>query len=178
MKIQGRFIAILAVLGLLIALLPLAPAGAVTGVVTLKGGAEGKGLFFSDQTSYNVLTIGVEDADLTPLRIGTARTADGASSESVNLSTYVVSGEKDKTDRFDGGTTNGPCNEAGAAALDLNGDGDFTDPGEYTAGDINGNGTVDEENIVHEIARTRVMRFIPQEQIPPLVPLMTRIPSR
>ena len=47
MKVQGRYIAILAVLGLLMALVPLATAGAVTGEVTLTGGE--KGQFYSDR---------------------------------------------------------------------------------------------------------------------------------
>ena len=51
MKIRGRFIGILAVLGLLIALVPLAPAGAVAGSVTLKGGADNNGLFYSDKST-------------------------------------------------------------------------------------------------------------------------------
>ena len=111
MKIQGRFIAVLAVLGLLIALLPLAPAGAVTGVVKLTGGADNKGGYFSDQTGNNILTIDVTDADLTPTRIGTARSGTGTGT-TINLTTYVIAGEKDETDRFNGGTTNGPCDEA------------------------------------------------------------------
>ena len=71
MKIRGRFIGILAVLGLLIALVPLASAGAVAGVVTLSGGE--KGQFFSDRPGENVITIQVKDADLSPTRKGTAR---------------------------------------------------------------------------------------------------------
>ena len=71
MKIRGRFIGILAVLGLLIALVPLATAGAVAGEVKLTGGE--KGQYFSDQTGENIVTIEIRDADLTPLRRGTAR---------------------------------------------------------------------------------------------------------
>ncbi len=107
MKIQGRLIVILAVLGLLAALVPLATAGAVTGTVTLSGGE--KGQFFSDRTGYNIVTIDVKDADLTPARIGTARLVSSASP--LNLNSYIVAGEKDKTDSFDSGTTNGPCAE-------------------------------------------------------------------
>ena len=50
-------------------------AGAVAGEVTLTGGE--KGQFFSDQTDKNIVTIKIKDADLTPLRRGTARLAEG-----------------------------------------------------------------------------------------------------
>ena len=73
MKIRGRFIGILAVLGLLIALVPLAPAGAVAGSVTLQGGADDNGLFYSDKSTFNIITIQVDDADLSPARRGVAR---------------------------------------------------------------------------------------------------------
>ena len=106
MKIRGRFIGILAVLGLLIALVPLASAGAVAGVVTLSGGE--KGQFFSDRPGENVITIQVEDADLSPTRKGTARSMTG-SSPTVSLLTYVVGGEKDRTELFDGGLDNPLC---------------------------------------------------------------------
>ena len=106
MKIRGRFIGILAVLGLLIALVPLATAGAVAGEVKLTGGE--KGQYFSDQTGKNIVTIEIKDADLTPLRTGTART-DNGSSTSLNLTTYVVAGEKEVTERFDGGLNNPLC---------------------------------------------------------------------
>ena len=107
MKIRGRFIGILAVLGLLIALVPLASAGAVTGVVTLTGGE--KGQFFSDRANENIVTIQVKDADLTPVRTGTARLAVAGSDRTIDLSALVVSGEIEKTDKLDGATTNGPC---------------------------------------------------------------------
>ena len=136
MKIQGRFIAVLAVLGLLIALLPLAPAGAVTGVVKLSGGE--KGQFFSNQSGNNILTIEVTDADLTPVRFGTARSntpADDGGGNTVNLNEYVVAGEKDKIDMFNGGTTNGPCREADLIAHDTDGDG-TVGVGEFLQGDL------------------------------------------
>ena len=107
MKIRGRFIGILAVLGLLIALLPLAPAGAVAGVVKLTGGE--KGQFFSDRPGENVITIQVEDADLSPTRKGTARNISGTGM-SVDLADYFVGGEKDRTEMFDGGLNNPLCN--------------------------------------------------------------------
>ena len=145
MKIQGRFIAVLAVLGLLIALLPLAPAGAVTGVVKLTGGADNKGQYFSDQTGNNILTIDVTDADLTPTRVGTARTpiaGTGVSDLSaIDLKALVVAGEKDKTDRFHGDTINGPCNEADLDPVDASNpaDGDFIDIGDYSKGSLDAN---------------------------------------
>ncbi len=107
MKIRGRFIGILAVLGLLIALVPLASAGAVAGTVTLSGGE--KGQYFSDQTDDNIITIRVKDSDLTPLRMGTARLVSG-SGTGLNLATYVVAGEKEMTQMFDGGLNNPLCN--------------------------------------------------------------------
>ena len=138
MKIRGRFIGILAVLGLLMALLPLATAGAVTGVVTIGGGE--KGQFFSDQTGDNVVTILVKDADLTPLRVGTARISTD-SGPTLDLMTYYFSGEKDKTEKFHGGTTNGPCHidndDSDLTPIDDDGvgldDPDATDPLEFNA---------------------------------------------
>ncbi len=98
---------ILAVLGLLVALVPLASAGAVAGTVTLSGGEKGK--YFSDQTDDNIVTIKVTDADLTPLRRGTARslTATGPGLELGD--DFVVAGEKERTQRFDGGLNNPIC---------------------------------------------------------------------
>ena len=106
MKIQGRLIVILAVLGLLAALVPLATAGAVTGTVTLDGGY--KGMYFSDRPGKNVVTIDVKDADLSPVRVGTARSTV-APGGAANLVDYYVSGEKSKTDNFHGKGMNGPC---------------------------------------------------------------------
>ena len=106
MKIRGRFIGILAVLGLLIALVPLATAGAVAGEVKLTGGE--KGQYFSDQSGENIVTIEIRDADLTPLRRGTARLINGTGTQ-LNLANYVVEGEKEVTERFDGGLSNPLC---------------------------------------------------------------------
>ena len=100
MKIRGRFIGILAVLGLLIALVPLATAGAVAGTVNLTGGE--KGQYFSDQTDNNIITIRVKDSDLTPLRMGTARLANGSGTK-LDLADFVVAGEMEMTQMFDGG---------------------------------------------------------------------------
>ena len=115
MKIRGRFIGILAVLGLLIALVPLASAGAVAGTVNLTGGE--KGQYFSDQTGDNIITIQVKDPDLTPLRMGTARLVSG-SGTGFDLDTYVVAGEKEMTQMFDGGLNNPLCDLDDDAATD------------------------------------------------------------
>ncbi len=116
MKIQGRFIVILAVLGLLVALVPLASsAGAVAGKVTLGGGE--KGQYFSDRSGKNIVTITVEDADLTPGRVGQARSRVGAGT-AVDLRGYYVIGEKEKTDKFDGGENNPLCNHDVATDAD------------------------------------------------------------
>ena len=103
MKIRGRFIGILAVLGLLMALVPLATAGAVEGELTLNGGA--KGQFFSDRIdaaeAFNVVTIDVEDSDLSPARVGKARyLAQGGATFSLNDA--VVGGEQEQVDEMDG----------------------------------------------------------------------------
>ena len=103
MKVQGRYIAILAVLGLLIALVPLATVGAVEGELTLNGGA--KGQFFSDRIdtteAFNVVTIDVEDSDLTPAKVGKARyLAQGGAT--FDLDDAVVGGEKEKVEELDG----------------------------------------------------------------------------
>ena len=141
MKIRGRFIGILAVLGLLMVLVPLAPAGAVAGEVKLTGGE--KGQYFSDQTGENIVTIEIKDADLTPLRMGTARNPDGDTT-TLDLTGYVVAGEKEVTERFDGGASNPVCNndddpdtlemDEGADTEDVRvGDGDLNDLGWGTA---------------------------------------------
>ena len=111
MKIRGRFIAILAVLGLLMALLPLAPAGAAVGDLTIIGGADQEGAFFSDKAGFNVLEIAVEDADLSPVRVGTARYLDIASVSrtAIDLNEGVVAGELEITQKLDGGLMNPVC---------------------------------------------------------------------
>ena len=114
MKIRGRFIGILAVLGLLIALVPLASAGAVAGTVNLTGGE--KGQYFSDQTTKNIVEIKIKDADLTPLRRGTARLINGTGTR-LDLANYVVEGEKEETERFDGGLNNPLCDHDNDGAM-------------------------------------------------------------
>ena len=145
MKVQGRYIAILAVLGLFMALIPFATAGAATGDVTLTGGE--KGQFYSDKCStaqecFNIVIIEVEDADLSPLRFGkglAGRAEDGdtavdnegtlaVSGGDLELGALVIQGELSKTDRFDGGPSNPVCidteadgtvGEAGVGILDI-----------------------------------------------------------
>ena len=126
MKVQGRYIAILAVLGLFLALVPLYTAGAVTGDVTLTGGE--KGQFYSDkcanaQECFNIVIIEIEDADLSPLRFGKGRAGPANATDTVTrpgnlevdgsgnleLGDLVIEGELSKTDRFDGGPSNPVC---------------------------------------------------------------------
>ena len=95
-KIKGRFIAVLAAVGLLAALLPALPTGAVAGVVTLSGGE--KGQYFSDNTGENVVTIHVEDEDLSPVREGTARYPTHAASSNFDLKLAYVQGEQQKVE--------------------------------------------------------------------------------
>ena len=118
MKIRGRYIAVLAVLGLLLALVPLAPAGAAVGDLTVTGGADGEGVFFSDKDNYNIIEIAVQDADLSPARVGTARYTGFAASSTVNLNDGVVAGELNKTEKFDGGLKNPICIDSEAALAD------------------------------------------------------------
>ena len=103
MKIRGRYIAVLAVLGLFLALVPLYTAGAVEGELTLNGGA--KGQFFSDRIdttkAFNVVTIDVEDSDLTPARVGKARYTSQSGS-TFNLNNAVVGGEQEKVEELNG----------------------------------------------------------------------------
>ena len=81
-KTKGRFIGILAVLSLLIAMLPMGSVGAaVAGTAALSGGVVvGSGAtaktYYSDQTGFNVVTATVTDADLSPLRTGQVRFAN------------------------------------------------------------------------------------------------------
>ena len=71
------------------------------------------------------------------------------SSNALNLGVLVIQGEKDKVEKLDGGTTNGPCDEEGFPGIDLNGDGDFDDTDEVPANDTNDDGTANQENVVH-----------------------------
>ncbi|MDA0988578.1 MAG: hypothetical protein O2783_05525, partial [Chloroflexi bacterium] len=109
MKTKGRFIAILAVLSLLIAILPIGPAGAATGTVALDK------TYYSDKTTFNIVTISVTDSDISAGRVGTARfvatSADaGVGADPLLLTGVagtgfvgaVLAGEASKTDTFSG----------------------------------------------------------------------------
>ena len=126
MKIKGRFIAVLAAVGLLAALLPALPTGAAAGRVTLSGGSEGQ--YFSDVMGKNIVTVSVTDADLSPVRYGKVRygrTVDGVAvsavptgDRAISIAAGVIGGESPETDNFDGGITNVVCD------LDRNGTND------------------------------------------------------
>ncbi|MDE3268645.1 MAG: hypothetical protein OYI31_09385 [Chloroflexota bacterium] len=98
MKIKGRFIAVLAAVGLLAALLPALPTGAAAGVVTLTGGE--KGQYFSDNTGNNVVNIQVRDDDLSPARSGKARFSNHTAKANFNLANSVVGGENEKVEEL------------------------------------------------------------------------------
>lgn len=100
MKIKGRFIAVLAAVGLLVALLPALPTGAAAGVVSLTGGAGGKGAFFSDNMGNNVVSIQVDDDDLSPARVGKARYTSHPADMVFDLTGAVVGGEIEKSKKF------------------------------------------------------------------------------
>ena len=112
MKIKGRLIATLAALGLLIAMLPIGPASAAVGAVTLNGGSAGGsggpgGAYFSDKEGFDIVTISVEDSDLSPVRVGEARAVFSAQSDRdtpFSLTGMAVGGEIDIVAGFDGGT--------------------------------------------------------------------------
>lgn len=118
MKTKGRLIAILATLGLLIAMIPIGPAGAATGTAALTGGViVGVGTdaktYFSDRTGFNIVTATITDADLSPLRTGQVRFANVTAGATVfdlddaTSAAYpgaIIAGEASKTDTF---TNNG-----------------------------------------------------------------------
>ena len=113
MKIRGRFIGILAVLGLLIALVPLAPAGAVAGSVTLKGGADNNGLFYSDKSDLQHNHYSGRRLRSEP---GQAGCGAGYGTQLAALVwmlvEYVIGGESEETEKFDGGPENNPVCDA------------------------------------------------------------------
>lgn len=137
MKIKGRFIAVLAAVGLLVALLPALPAGAAAGKVTLTGGADGKGAFFSDNMGNNVVSIQVTDSDLSPARVGKARFPNHAADPDFDLTDSVVGGEgDDKTKKFNRGDATTP--NAGEWVFRL----------PDIARDRSGNGVLDEDDVI------------------------------
>ena len=110
MKTKSRFIVILAALSLLIAMLPIGPAGAATGTVALDE------TFYSDKATFNIVTVSVNDSDISSGRTGTASILlSGAAAGNTNsfklngdaqagqFAGAVLAGEADKTDKHDGG---------------------------------------------------------------------------
>ena len=103
MKTKGKFIAILATLGLLLSMMAVLPtAGAVAGTVTLDD------TVYSDNTGFNIVTVTVADADLSAARIGVARFSFNAATTAdptdfdITTAAAVLSGEKAKSDTFNG----------------------------------------------------------------------------
>lgn len=108
MRTKSRFVVILAALSLLIAMLPIGPAGAATGTVTLDK------TFYSDIDTFNVVTVKVTDSDLSLSRNGTARITltagpSGAATpflltgaNGTNDTGAILEGEIAKTDTFTG----------------------------------------------------------------------------
>ena len=96
MKKQGRFIAIMAALGLLLAMLPAAPAAAEQGDVNL------------DETGYtavggsNVVAFTVDDDDLNVARVGTARFVINADTSTFDLTAAgaILEGEVEVVETF------------------------------------------------------------------------------
>ena len=155
-KIKGRFIAVLAAVGLLAALLPALPTGAAVGKIALSGGS-GVGQYFSDRDMFNVVTIGVTDDDLSPARVGKARYGGvGAGTANISgtgfdLTESIVGGEKQEVEEFDGGLDNPLCDidrddtNADVRPTDTNGpdgtgdaDDQITDVERYTGTDDQG----------------------------------------
>jgi hypothetical protein len=97
-KIKGRFIAVLAAVGLLAALLPALPTGAAAGAVSLTGGE--KGQYFSDNAGNNVVNIWVEDPDLSPASSGKARYTTHPANTTFDLKGSVVGGEDEKVEEL------------------------------------------------------------------------------
>ncbi len=118
MKIKGRFIAVLAAVGLLVALLPALPTGAVAGTITLKGADNKAATHFSANDGHNVVTIEVKDADLSKTRTGMARwgvspAASIPGDTTLTLGAAVIAGEIDIADKFKGADANPPCDPDG-----------------------------------------------------------------
>ena len=114
MKTKGRFIGILAVLSLLIAMLPMGSVGAaVAGTAALTGGVVvGSGTtavtYYSDKTGFNIVTATVTDTDLSPIRSTSARFQNATASKvafvlpvtAANVSSAIIAGEATKTETF------------------------------------------------------------------------------
>ena len=134
MKIKGRFIAVLAAVGLLAALLPALPTGAVAGVVALSGGSDA-GKYFSDQAGYNLVKISVTDEDLSPARVGKARYLSHANNAVFDLKASVVGGEKTKVE------------ELSLSDVDSSTPTSWTFDLESTARDMNDDGVLDNDDV-------------------------------
>ena len=139
MKTKGRFIGILAILSLLIAMLPIGPVGAaVAGTAALTGGvvvgvAPNSTTYYSDKTGFNIVTATVTDADLSAARVGTARyiigsgsTPDGSTvpftlkaSGGNSFGVPVLAGEKIKIDKFSGAVLATGTHEGGGSTTVL-----------------------------------------------------------
>ena len=84
------------------------PSSQTAGSVTISGGAVA-GTFFSDKAGFNVVTVKVVDADLSPQRVGSARFTglattfgDGAAPFNLTSAAAIIGGEKEATKKFTG----------------------------------------------------------------------------
>lgn len=114
MKTRSRFIGIIAVLSLLLAMLPIGSVGAaVAGTAALTGGVVvGTGTnavtYYSDKTGFNVVTATITDTDLSPLRTTSVRFQNATAGmvafvipvSGAHLSKAIIAGEATKTETF------------------------------------------------------------------------------
>ena len=129
MKTKGRFIAILAVLSLLISILPIGPAGAATGVVALDK------TYYSDKDTFNIVTISVTDSDLSAQRSGVVRFANvAASTTTFAIPSGIVEGELAKTDTFS--SVGDSANQTLTLSTSTNGGTDKNKDGALTVADV------------------------------------------
>ena len=106
---KAKLIGFLSIMAVLISVLALGnlmarPSSQTAGSVTISGGALA-GTFFSDKPGFNVVTVRVADADLSPQRVGSARfTGLSAGTSVFNLTSAaaIIGGEKEKTQKFTG----------------------------------------------------------------------------
>ena len=95
MKGKRRFIGIIAALGLLLSLVSVGTVGAATGAVALDA------TYYSDKSTFNVVTASVTDADLSATRTGKVRFTDvTAGKTTFAVTAGVIEGELTKTDTF------------------------------------------------------------------------------
>ena len=107
------------------------PSSQTAGSVSFAGGAVA-GTFFSDKAGFNVVTVKVVDADLSPQRVGSARftgqaPTGGTVAAPFNLTSTggtgaVIGGEKDNTQKFtgDGSSKVFPLTTVTPTAADFN----------------------------------------------------------